>query len=302
MHSTESYEDGYQVGWQLATTRSTLPLGPLGTARSEAQLRYAQPDTDSHRFTRGVHDGILSGWKWLLRTSSSVSATRDLSVVIAAMNESRTIAGTLREVRRLNPKEIFVIVNGSTDATEAIARSFQCQVVVYSEPLGHDVGRKIGAQMTTANHVLFLDADMVITAENLLPFVRTMEEGIGLVLNNIDPLLPPTSSWDSVSVLKAWLNVSLSRPNLGTASMTAIPHGIQRDLLTPDIVESLSVPPLAYVRLLTKGASVALANSVDVISANRRRAAHGHSQRSNQIEDLILGDHVEAMEWLRQRH
>ena len=300
MLSTEAYENGYQLGWQMATNLSTLPLGPLVTARSEAQRRYAQPDTDSHRFTRGVHDGILSGWKRLLRTS--VSETRDLSVVIAAMNESRTIAGTLREVSRLNPKEIFVVVNGSTDATEAIARSFHCHVLVYSDPLGHDVGRKIGAQMATARHVLFLDADMVISAENLLPFVRSLEEGAGLVLNNIDPLLPPTSTWDSVSVLKAWLNVILRRPDLGTASMTAIPHGIQRDLLTPDILESLSVPPLAYVRLLTKGTSVAMANSVDVISSNRRRAAHGHSPRSNQIEDLILGDHVEAMEWLRHGH
>lgn len=299
MHSAEAYEEGYQLGWQIATNRSSLPLGPLGTARNEAQRRFSQPDTESHRFTHGVQDGILSGWKRLLRTS--VAGGRDLSVVIAAMNEARTLAGTLREVTRLNPKEILVVVNGSTDATEAIARSFHCRVEVYPEPLGHDVGRTIGAQIATGNHVLFLDADMVIAAENLLPFVLSMEEGSGLVLNNIDPLLPPTSAWDSVSVLKAWLNICLKRPDLGTASMTAVPHGIQRALLKPDILENLSTPPLAYVQLVTSGALVSLANSVDVISVNRRRAAHDHNQRSNQVEDLILGDHVEAMEWLRQR-
>lgn len=70
-----------------------------------------------------------------------------VSVIIPAMNEARTISAVIAGARGVHPRcEVIVIVNGSADNTAEIAQRMGAKVMMYAEPLGHDVGRSVGAE------------------------------------------------------------------------------------------------------------------------------------------------------------
>ena len=97
--------------------------------------------------------------------NSSIYNGKQLSIIIPAQNEEATIKEVILEARKIEPKEIIVVINGSTDQTEAIAKQLGATVIVYEEALGHDVGRAIGAQEATGDILLFIDADFAIPAK-----------------------------------------------------------------------------------------------------------------------------------------
>ena len=93
--------------------------------------------------------------------NSSIYNGKQLSIIIPAQNEESTIKEVILEARKIEPKEIIVVINGSTDQTEAIAKQSGATVIVYEERLGHDIGRAI-AQEATGDILLFIDADFAI--------------------------------------------------------------------------------------------------------------------------------------------
>lgn len=54
--------------------------------------------------------------------NSSIYNGKQLSIIIPAQNEEATIKEVILEARKIEPKEIIVVINGSTDQTEAIAK------------------------------------------------------------------------------------------------------------------------------------------------------------------------------------
>ncbi len=224
--------------------------------------------------------------------------SRDLSVIIPASSEAATMASVLQEVEQLRPREIIVVVNGSRDETAHIVAERHHRLVEFSERLGHDVGRSIGAFLATGSVLLFVDADIVIPWTELEPFVRAIESGFDVALNDIDTIVSKYP-WDPVSVQKIWLNVCLGRRHLETASLTAVPHALSRTVfryITPD---DLSVPPKAYAKLVTANAQITKAHIVDVVTTNKIHGWHGVDSGHDLMADLIVGDHLEALDWLR---
>jgi hypothetical protein len=226
--------------------------------------------------------------------------TRDLSVIIPASNEESTIERVLQEVERLNPKEIIVVVNGSTDRTAQIAKSRNHLVLEFHDRIGHDVGRSIGASIAKGGTLLFVDADIVIPATEFEQLFNYIELGYDMALNNIDPFVC-TNPWDSVSLQKLWLNICMCREDLGTASFTAVPHAIRRGVFEYISPDDLAVPPKAYAKLLCSGVRVAKANSINVVTTNRIHELHGVTTGRNMMEELIVGDNMEAIQWLQDR-
>ncbi|MBN3525569.1 glycosyltransferase family 2 protein [Paenibacillus apiarius] len=221
--------------------------------------------------------------------------TRTMGAVLTACNEENSIATVMKELSRLPLDETIVIVNGSTDNTLHAVRqsSDEATVVHYPEALGHDVGRSIGAKLSRADIVLFVDGDFSIPAEEMGAFVWSVHNGVDVALNDIGPFLHNFDKQDGITHCKQWLNRCLGRDDLYANSMTAIPHALSRKALDIIGIQALSVPPKAQALAIARGLHVRSVHAVDVINKNRVRATNIGSD--NPVAELILGDHLEAL-------
>jgi glycosyltransferase involved in cell wall biosynthesis len=213
------------------------------------------------------------------------------------MNERKSILRVISECRSVHPDtEVIVVANGSTDGTAELARASGAHVIHYKEPLGHDVGRSIGAIHAKGEILLFTDGDIVISGKELRSFVDVIEAGADIALNKYCGSVDRPRV-HSVVLAKYALNALLSKPELKGMSMTAIPHAMSRQAAERIGYEHLTVPPLAQTMAAAHGMNLVPARLVEVGSSNprrRKRQKHG----LDPLEHLILGDHVEAISWL----
>lgn len=223
-----------------------------------------------------------------------------MAAVVTCRNEQDTLPSVLKQLRRLPLQEIIVVINGSTDRSLEMALRFRDVTIVWlEEPLGHDVGRATGARVAAADGILFMDADVPVRAERLVPFLRAIDRGADLALNDLSPYIGPFSAQDHVTRFKTFLNRVLGRRDLQMNSMTAVPHAVSRRLLTTIGCEHLAVPPAAQALAIMHGLSVTAPGSVNVIRRNRIRPHN--TGIFNPIADLIIGDHLEALGMIVQR-
>ncbi|MCP3807340.1 glycosyltransferase [Paenibacillus sp. Lou8.1] len=217
------------------------------------------------------------------------------AAVVSACNEESTIDRVLGELEKLPLTEIIVVLNGCTDGTRSTVAKHHPSVTLVNVPdrLGHDVGRAVGARMTQADIVLFVDGDLPIPASDLLPFLHAVDQGTDVALNDLGRHLPPYAQQDSVTRCKAFLNRVLRRPDLGASSLTAVPHALSRRLLDQLGSAVLAVPPKAHAMAILHGMIVAAVHAVDVIKTNRKRTFN--VGKGNAMEQLIVGDHAEAL-------
>lgn len=215
-----------------------------------------------------------------------------VSIIIPAMNERATLPGVLRQAARIHPcSETIVVANGSTDGTPNIARKWGARVITADEPLGHDVGRRVGAEAAKGQILLFIDADMIIPVAELRPFVKAVLEGVDVALNDYSG---PTGGRKihPVVVAKHSLNALLGRSDLKGASLTAVPHAMSRRVIEAIGYEALEVPPLALVAALLRGYKVRAVHSVHVGRMNPVKYRGG---QDDPLTSLIVGDHLEAV-------
>lgn len=234
------------------------------------------------------------------RSSAASGGGPAVSVIIPVLNEKRTLAQVLRQVRKLDPgAEVLVIANGTRDGSDVIAGRLGAKVIRYAEPLGHDVGRSIGAQHAQGDILLFLDADIVIPAGELRPFIRAVANGIDVALNDYSgPTQKPAVH--SVVLAKHALNHILGRPDLKGTSMTTVPHAISRRALGIIGAERLAVPPAAHAAAVAAGLAVAPVHAVNV---GRKNPIRRKTRKQDPLERLIFGDHLEAIgQWMSSRN
>lgn len=224
-------------------------------------------------------------------------AAKSLSVIIPAQNEDATIGQVIKEAQLLAPNEIIVIINGSSDRTEAIAREQGAVTITFQEPLGTDVGRAIGANAAQSEILLFLDGDFVIPYVDLMPFVEAASTCCDLAVNQLNQHLRMRMPPGMVTALKVALNIALGREDLENASLVNVPFAMNREALEVIHWTHLQCPPKAYARGLLGGLRCLPAHRVEVDRLNRYR--HGKhdlaGERYSQSAQQIIGDHIEAM-------
>lgn len=223
-----------------------------------------------------------------------------VSVIIPIINERRTISGVIRQASRVHLNtEVVVVSNGTTDGSDRMARAMGARVLHYGKPLGHDVGRSIGAQAAHGDVLLFIDGDMIIQTAKLRPFIQKVLNGTDVVLNKYSGMVEMMKKHKTEKLILARyaLNTLLSRSDLKGASMTSVPHAMSRRALNTVGAESLSIPPLAQVKALYKGLHVVAINLLNVDKRNRFRGK-GKSER---LRQLIHDDHLQAVRWLLEQ-
>lgn len=220
-----------------------------------------------------------------------------VSVIIPVMNERRTLAAVIRESRKIHKEiEVIVVINGSTDGSKEIALKLGAKVVCFDKPLGHDVGRSMGAAHAIGEYLLFTDGDIVIPAYRLKPFIGALEKGVDIALNKYLGVTR-SSTVHNVVLAKHALNAIVSQPQLKGASLTTIPHAIRRDALEKIGIEQLAVPPKAQAMAAFLGLKVRAVHYVNVGTTNPRK----RRKRPDPLEKLIVGDHLEAISWYLQQ-
>ena len=228
----------------------------------------------------------------------SPGAKPHVSVIVPVMNERRTLARVLAEAFRVHPlAEVIVVCNGSADGSPAIARRSGARVIEWPQPLGHDVGRAIGAKAAAGDVLLFIDGDMDLPASVLKTFVSEVDSGADIALNHYSGPVRKRKVHGAV-LAKHALNDLLGRPDLGGASLTAVPHAISRRALEMIGAELLAVPPVAHAAAIHHGLNVRLSAAVPVGRLNGKRRRKGHWRM---LENLIVGDHLEAVGWWLQQ-
>ncbi|CAM4472802.1 glycosyltransferase family 2 protein [Paenibacillus typhae] len=221
-----------------------------------------------------------------------------VSVIIPAMNEARTIAAVIAGARGVHPRcEVIVIVNGSADNTAEIAHRMGAKVITFPQPLGHDVGRSVGAEAARGDILLFTDGDLVISAAELRPFVEAVGSGADVALNDYSGPVRGRIA-HPVILSKYTLNVMLGRPDLNGYSLTAVPHALSRKALTALGSAILSRPPLAHARAVLDGLKVKAVHKVPV---GRMNAVRRKEDGRDLLQEVILSDHLEAMGLLLER-
>ncbi len=227
-------------------------------------------------------------------TNPPGDAIQSCSVIISAFNEEATLGPLLKQVQALQPLEIIVVENGSSDRTRSICTEHEVKGIFFNQRLGHDVGRAIGAREAAGDILLFLDGDIVFTAEELKPFILACSEA-DLVLNNIRPYLKSSAMIDYVSMAKAFLNRTLAMSRLKYSSLTAVPHAMTKEAVAKIGYEHLAVPPKAQAIAALSGLKIEHIQGPNVLQRNKQKANNIHT--GNEVEALILGDHLEALAW-----
>ncbi|HLN62790.1 MAG TPA: glycosyltransferase [Symbiobacteriaceae bacterium] len=223
-----------------------------------------------------------------------------VSAVIAAVDEAATLRQVLAQVHRLGVTEVVLVANGPGEEAARVAAGAGARVVRYREPVGHDVGRALGGIHAEGDTLLFLDADMPVPAEDLRPFLQAVRDGVDVALNRLDLYIRPEARLHPVNAAKRFLTAVLGRPDLGCASLTAVPHALSRRALNVLGAGALAVPPLAFARAVAAGLRVEAVHPVDAVRLNARRPGLNLG-RSSPVEQLILGDHLEAIAWVQAR-
>ncbi|MEC0309783.1 hypothetical protein PAEVO_56280 [Paenibacillus sp. GM2FR] len=214
-----------------------------------------------------------------------------VSVIIPAMNEAGKISAVIAEARAVHPEtEVIVVANGCKDQTAVVAERMGAKVLSFPEPLGHDVGRSVGAQAAKGRILLFTDSDMVIPSGELRPFVQAVQSGVDVALNDYTGPID-RQPVHRVILAKYTLNSMLGRSDLRGASMTAVPHALSRRALETIGASELSIPPKAQAAAVNRGLRVEAVYRVEVGRLNPGRIAGG-----DPLEMLVLGDHLEALE------
>lgn len=231
--------------------------------------------------------------------SEDQGKTSQVSVIISASNEEESVQQAILNLEQLHPKEIIVVENGSQDSTLEKCKGDGVKCISYPFQLGHDVGRAIGAREASGDILLFLDADIVFKAEELRPFIVECMRDTDIVLNNLNPFYISSAMIDYVSMAKSYLNHILQRSDLGYSSLTAVPHAMKKTVADEIGYPNLAVPPKAQAIAMTKKFNVQHVHGVNVLERNKRKQ---HNHRSgNLVENMILGDHIEAIQWLQKQ-
>ncbi|WP_116189244.1 glycosyltransferase family 2 protein [Paenibacillus taihuensis] len=266
-----------------AKAQAAHPTQPPNTSAQQPSQAYIPPAAKPH----------------IIPVEAQAADSPVVSVIIPVMNERRTIGRVIEQAKLVHPSsEVIVVINGSTDGSAVIAKRKGARVIQFEKPLGHDVGRSVGAMAARGQVLLFIDGDMVLRASELRPYVNSvLRDGVDVALNNYSG---PTNKANvhSVVLAKHALNAMLGRPDLKGTSMTAVPHALSRRALTAIGTEALAIPPLAHTKAVQQGLAVTTVNRINVGKLNLPRVKR---ERTNPLEILIVGDHLEAIDWLAKQ-
>ncbi|EHQ87293.1 glycosyltransferase family 2 protein [Desulfosporosinus youngiae] len=218
------------------------------------------------------------------------------ATIIPAKNEEKSILAALTTILRLPISHIILVLNGCTDRTFELVRSIpdtRIHILYFSEPLGIDIPRAIGALYARSLGVkgaLFVDGDMSGDIyENLVHLLTSIESGIDVALTNCYPYIPHRQKLANVVLrFRAKLNRELDLfKRLGLATPTHGPHALSERALQLLPLEAIAIPPLTLYWAKKNNLSIKVATSIPHVALHSPRK---HRRHARLIAETIIGD------------
>lgn len=112
----------------------------------------------------------------------------ELTILMPCLNEAETLATCIRKARAFLERsgvagEVMIADNGSTDGSQAIARS-EGAVVVEVPARGYGAALLGGIRASQSRYVVMGDADDSYDFTKLMPFVEKLRQGADVVMGN----------------------------------------------------------------------------------------------------------------------
>jgi glycosyltransferase involved in cell wall biosynthesis len=119
-----------------------------------------------------------------------MTQTHPVSVIIPAYNAEAFLEETLQSIHQqtVQPAEIIVIDDGSTDRTAEIVQQFPHDIrYVYQNNQGQEAAAEHGIRLATSDYVAFLDADDLWVPDKLEKQLKLLEEhpGTQIILGHL---------------------------------------------------------------------------------------------------------------------
>ncbi|WP_372632123.1 hypothetical protein [Cohnella sp.] len=175
------------------------------------------------------------------------------AVVYAGENET-ALFQTLSQLEVLPLHEIVIVAGQPTESLFALARGFgNAVVVVLPDRVDPDIGRALGAKLTGADTVLFVDGEQPVGSDQLARFLWECDGKLDVVLNDLGSRMGTFRRRKAIERLHEFLNASLKREDLKINSLSVLPFALSRQALDSLGAGALSVPVKAHALAILKG-------------------------------------------------
>lgn len=101
-----------------------------------------------------------------------------VSAIIPVKNAAAVLSRCLESLMHsvpAPPDECIVVLDGSTDESEEIARRYGCRIIQFAKSHGPAYARNAGALAATGDLLLFLDSDVCVHPDTLARYRRRLE-------------------------------------------------------------------------------------------------------------------------------
>lgn len=227
------------------------------------------------------------------------------ATIVPARNEEKSIMAALTTILRLPISHIIIVLNGCTDRTFELVRSIpdnRIHILYFSEPLGIDIPRAIGALY--ARHLgvkgaLFVDGDMSGDIyENLIKLLSSLESGIDVALTNCYPYISHRQKLANLVLrFRAKLNRELDLfKGLGLSTPTHGPHALSERALHILPPEAIAIPPLSLYWAKKNSLVIKVVTSIPHEALHSPRK---HRRHARLIAETIIGDCLMGLSLLK---
>ncbi len=136
----------------------------------------------------------------------ATSDTIDLTIVLPALNEAKSLDRLLPTLRSYFPDaEIIVVNDGSTDNTADVVKAHGCKIVSNPYRMGNGAAIKRGARSARGIKVAMMDADGQHTADHLLTLLQRFER------DDLDMVIGARRQQDHASLFRRFGNFVFNR-------------------------------------------------------------------------------------------
>ncbi|MCC3377312.1 hypothetical protein [Cohnella sp. REN36] len=205
-------------------------------------------------FARGVREGA-----GIAVPIMPIALGGKAAAVVHAGTDPGALSSALAQLSELPLEEIVVVLGDAQEELWSAARACANAVVAHlPHELEPGVGRALGAQLTGADIVLFVDGHRPVPAEELAAFLWRCDGGLDAALNDCAAGDDPFHRRGAARWMKEFLNLSLGRPDLKTNALDTLPFALSRKALDAVGAASLAALPKAHAALLLRGLKVGI--------------------------------------------